>query len=351
MLKIIFFLSLSLCLSACSTLGYYAQAIGGHNELMGQAKPIDEILADEKTPKALKQKLQLAQQARVFATTQLGLPDNQSYQSYTDLKRPFVVWNVIATPAHAIEPKQWCFLVVGCLSYRGYFDKADATALADELRAQGFDVAVGGVTAYSTLGWFDDPLLNTMLRQDEATMVGVIFHELAHQLIYIDDDSAFNEAFATAVEQEGLRRWFLSRGTPEQYSAYEYRQQQRGRIYQLLISTREKLRAVYNASHTMDEKQQQKQQLFAQLKQQYQQEKGDYTGFDRWMAQDLNNAHLALVATYQQKVPNFMAVLQSVRGDMVQFYERVRELAAMPALQRQITLENDYGHQKTALQP
>ena len=182
-------------------------------------------------------------------------------------------------------------------------------------------------------------------------MVGVIFHELAHQLIYIDDDSAFNEAFATAVEQEGLRRWFLSRGTPEQYSAYEYRQQQRGRIYQLLISTREKLRAVYNASHTMDEKQQQKQQLFAQLKQQYQQEKGDYTGFDRWMAQDLNNAHLALVATYQQKVPNFMAVLQSVRGDMVQFYERVRELAAMPALQRQITLENDYGHQKTALQP
>ena len=161
MLKIIFFLSLSLCLSACSTLGYYAQAIGGHNEVMGQAKPIDEILADEKTPKALKQKLQLAQQARVFATTQLGLPDNQSYQSYTDLKRPFVVWNVIATPAHAIEPKQWCFLVVGCLSYRGYFDKADATALADELRAQGFDVAVGGVTAYSTLGWFDDPLLNT----------------------------------------------------------------------------------------------------------------------------------------------------------------------------------------------
>lgn len=326
--RIIHLVILCLMSSGCSSLSYYSQAIGGHFDLLSRKQPIDELLKDETTPAVLKQKLSLALEARAFATAQIGLPDNDSYKTYADLERPFAVWNVIATPPYAVETKKWCFLIVGCLSYRGYFDKAEAQALAAQLKDQGMDVIVSGAAAYSTLGWMDDPLLNTIVVRSESSMVGIIFHELAHQVVYVDGDSAFNEAFATAVEDEGLRRWFTAQNNEAAYAEYRQKKTQQQMIFQKLQATREQLAAAYSLDISDSEKQKQKQQLFADLKQWYQawRQTQTYDGFDDWMSKDLNNAHLALIATYQEMVPDFLSALQSVDGDMKSFYELVQTI-------------------------
>jgi predicted aminopeptidase len=214
------------------------------------------------------------------------------------------------------------------MSFRGYFDRQDAKDLAADLDQQGYDVSINGSRAYSTLGWFDDPLLNTMMTHGEASMVGVIFHELAHQQLYIKDDTAFNEAFASAVEQEGVRRWFMQKGQPEQYDAYLLRQQRRNEFYALLIDTREQLNTIYTTMSTAEEKRRAKQEIFVQLQQRYQkwkQQHNGYEGFDAYMSRDLNNANLALIATYRELVPNFLALLKSVDGDMERFYQAARK--------------------------
>ena len=334
--KITLLLIMIAALSSCSTVNYYYQAVSGHMDLVSKERLIDEVISDSETTEQLKQKLQLAKRAREFGSNELGLPDNESYTTYADLERPYVVWNVIATPAYSIKAKQWCFMIVGCISYRGYFGKDDAIELADELKAEGLDVQVSGATAYSTLGYFDDPLLKTMMNHSDASLVGIIFHELAHQVIYIDGDTAFNEAFASTVEQEGLRRWFEGQSDPQKYEQYISRKKTKHEFYQLLKKTRVALQSAFEQAETDSEKSSVKQKLYEQLQQDYTQwrDANHFYQYDNWMQRDLNNAHLALIATYQDLVPNFIMLLATMKGDLPAFYKKVAELGELDKDQR-----------------
>jgi len=330
-----------LAISGCSSVGYYWQAIHGHFAIVAREQPIDKVLQQHDLDPVLRQKLELVEQARQFASAKLALPDNGSYTRYADLQRSYVTWNVIATPAYSVKPRQWCYLFAGCFNYRGYFHKKDALEFAKDLKHQGFDVAVSGAWAYSTLGWFDDPVLNTMLQHDDADVIGILFHELGHQTVYVKDDSSFNESFANAVEQEGLRRWYLHIGKPARYQAYLLRQRQRNEIIHMLEDTRAKLRQLFAQPINKVQMQQQKQALFVTLKRQYEtwRTQHSYTGYDRWMQQDLNNAHLALVATYSDKVPAFLAMLAAQHGNLPAFYREARRVGDLPAQQRLAALD------------
>lgn len=331
---------LLITLTSCSSISYYSQAISGHLDLMSRQRPVQEVIEDHNTPDQLKRKLELSQQARIFASKELHLPDNESYKNYADLERPYVVWNVVATRAYSIKPKQWCFLIVGCLSYRGIFDKNEAYQLAAELRESGMDVSVFGTAAYSTLGYFDDPLLNTMLRHGDANLIGVIFHELAHQTVYIENDTAFNEAFATAVEQEGLRRWYIATNQTDEYEKYLVNKQYRHEFYSMITHTREQLANAFDKAKTDEEKQYNKQAIYRSFKTEYKQWRRtrEYDVFDQWMQRDLNNSHLALIATYQEKVPTFINLLASVDGDMQRFYELVKTVGEKDKDSRELFL-------------
>lgn len=327
-------LGLLVWLSGCATVGYYAQSISGHMEIMSRSQAIEGIVNEQGPDGQLEQRLQLALAARRYASEALGLPNNDSYKTYADINRPYAVWNVIATPAFSIEPKQWCFLFVGCIQYRGYFDRQAAEAYAAELADEGYDVYIAGARAYSTLGWFDDPLLNTMVFQSEARLVGVIFHELAHQRLYVKGDSAFNEAFATTVEREGVRRWFRQR--PEPFQAYMRRESRQRAFHDLLLETRARLAELYARNLPDPQTRQRKRQLFDNLRERYASWKRrfDYDGYDQWMRQPLNNAHLALVATYNDLVPHFQALLGQLDNDLAAFYAVVERYARQPKARR-----------------
>ena len=338
--QLIALLFISLAASGCSSLGYYWQAINGHFAILAREQPIDELLQQPNLDPELRQKLELAQRARQFASEQLALPNNGSFTYYADLQRPYVTWNVVATPALSVTPRQWCYLIAGCFNYRGYFHEQDAQKLATQLKQQGEDVAIAGAWAYSTLGWFDDPLLNTMLQHDDADLIGTLFHELAHQKVYVDDDSSFNESFANTVEQEGLRRWYLHNRQPAQYQAYLQRQQQHTAIVHLLEETRAKLHKLYTSDLSETQKREQKQALFTALKQEYHRwrEQHSYADYDRWMQQNLNNAHLALIATYTDKIPVFLAILATRHGDLPAFYQEVKRIGELAPAQREAAL-------------
>ena len=234
-----FLVIFGLGLTGCSSVEYYWQAVEGHTDILNREQPIKQILQEPDLDPELRGYLEEIQRARDFATVELGLPDNDSYRNYADVRRDYVIWNVIATEEFSVAPQQWCFPFAGCVSYRGYFSKADAQEFAENLSKEGMDGSVAGARAYSTLGWFDDPLLNTMLYRDEALRVGVIFHELAHQQLYVQDDTAFNEAFAMVVAQEGVRRWFLSRKDEQAYEAFLQSEKRRAEFNSLLKQTRE----------------------------------------------------------------------------------------------------------------
>jgi len=316
------------------------QAISGHLDLLSREQSIKDLLGEQKTNEEIRDRLSLTLQVREFASNELKLPDNDSYKTYVDLERPYAVWSVIATPAYSINAKQWCFLVVGCLSYRGYFDKQEALDKAHELKQEGYDVSVAGTTAYSTLGFFDDPLLSTMVRQGESSMIGLIFHELAHQQVHVDGDTAFNEAFATTVEQEGLYRWYTKRGEIDKYHAYLEKKKNRQLVFGFLKDTRKELDTLYKQDLTDAQKQKQKAEAFDRLRERYRkwQLTSNYHGFDHWMKKELNNSHLALIATYQDLVPNFFAILKSVNGDLEVFYKKVEQLGALDIKQRETQL-------------
>jgi len=318
--------------SACSSFGYYMDLMSGHSELLEQQKPISEILANKETESKLRQLLETSQKMRDFASKELHLPENDSYRTYANIKRPYAVWNVVAAKEFSIKPKKWCFLFVGCLSYRGYFSKEDASTYANELKKEGYDVYVAGAKAYSTLGWFDDPLLNTMMYKSEARRAGIIFHELAHQVVYIDDDSAFNEAFATTVEQEGIRRWMVKKGKSKQYDQYRVNKKRDAQLNALLQETREELKRLYKTKISKKEKRQEKKIIFSLMQKKYQRLKkawGDYTVYDKWMSQELNNAHLLLIATYHNLVPAFKAMLKKEDNNLKKFYIAVEQLGQL----------------------
>lgn len=329
-----------LALSGCSTAGYYWQAVQGHFAIVSREQPIKELLQQGDLDPTLRNKLQLIESARRFASQQLDLPDNGSYTEYADLKRPFVTWNVIATPAFSIKSKRWCYVFAGCFNYRGYFHEQQARVFARTLKQQGDDVTITGAWAYSTLGWFDDPVLSTMLGHDDADVIGTLFHELGHQTVYVKNDSSFNESFANAVEQAGLRRWFLSRHQPERFQAYLQKRRQQHDVIRMLQQTRESLAELYAQPLNKAQKLKQKARLFSELKQQYQdwRKQHDYAAYDRFMQQDLNNANLALIATYTDKVPAFLAMLHAAHGNFAAFYHDARRIGELPPAQRQAAL-------------
>lgn len=332
---------LLLGVTGCSNALYYMNALSGHAQLLNAQRPLAEVLADPALPVQTRKRLESLQVARDFASRELALPDNDSYRSYADLGRPYAVWNVVATPPYSLKPKQWCFIFVGCISYRGYYQREQAQTYADQLHAQGLDVQVAGVRAYSTLGWSDDPLLNTMLYRSEARRVGIIFHELAHQQLFIKGDTTFNESFASVVEQEGVRRWFLAKGKAASYRAYLEERQRDVRFKQMLLQTREKLQKLYRQNIDKKRMQKGKERIFAELKQTFASLKKSQSAFSvyaQWMAQDLNNAHLALVATYYEDVPALKQLLKAKQGNLRAFYRAAAELAHEDQQKRRILL-------------
>ena len=334
--------------AGCSSLGYYGQAAAGHLSMLTEARPIDTVLADPLTPAQLKARLERARQMRAFASSDLGLPDNRSYTEYADLKRPSVVWNVFATPELSLTLKTWCYPMIGCAGYRGYFDRARADELAAELRAQGYDVNVGGVPAYSTLGWMNwaggDPLLNTFIHWPDPELARLIFHELAHQVVYVKDDTVFNESFATAVERAGLARWLATHGDDKARAGWVAYERRRADFLALLLEHRKLLDTVYTSAEPDAVKRERKREIMARLKFEYQRIKRErwdgFAGYDRFFAQELNGAHLAAVAAYNDLVPAFEALLAGVGGDPPKFLDEVRRLADLSRPQRDAALRS-----------
>ncbi len=339
---VLLFLSLTV-LSGCGTVSYYSQAIGGHLELMRARQPISELLASDETDPALREQLQTLQGARRFAIDALGLPENDSYASYAATNREYVTWNVVAADEFSVDARTWCFPIAGCVNYRGYFDEQAAERYAASLEAEGpVDVIIGGASAYSTLGWFDDPVLDTMLRGGDTGYVGTLFHELAHQKLYVKDDSNFNEAFASFVEQEGVREWLAMRDEPGRVSAYDDWLERRGEFSRLLKTTRELLETLYERDLDDDAKRLAKQKVFDGMLERYEALKeswSGYAGYDGWFERELNNARLVSVATYRRYIPAFQAVFIEAGGRWGPFYERVQTLSELPRDERRERME------------
>lgn len=329
-------------LSACSTVGYYSQAVGGHFKLMRAREPIKDILADESTAPELREKLQTLVEARAFAAAELLLPDNDSYSTYVETGRKAVTWNVVAAEEFSVRPKTWCFPVAGCVSYRGYFDRAEADAYASTLIEENYDVSVGGASAYSTLGWFDDPVLDTMLRGGDVRYVGTLFHELAHQVLYVKDDSNFNEAYATFIEQIGVRRWLAHRNQASRIPGYDAWLVRVEEFVALLKRTRVALQALFAQDIAVTVMRDEKRKVFDTMQADYQALKkawGGYAGYDNWFKRDLNNARLVAVSTYRRNVPAFYAMYEEANQDLATFYEIARQVSELPDQERQAKLE------------
>ena len=306
---------------------YYVQAAKGQWELTRKRAPIDEVLASDSTPAALAERLRLVQEARQFAVDELGLPDNDTYRSYADIEREFVVWNVFAAPEFSMRAKTWCFPIVGCVSYRGYFDLADAEREAQRLSRKGYDVAVGGVAAYSTLGKLKDPVLSSMMKWDDIELVGVLFHELAHQVLYVKGDSAFNESFATAVEEFGVLRWLDSRDNTAAKKEYLARRQLRQDLMDLVAIARDDLEAIYASDGRDDARRDKKAARLEALREaaaaRLAQSGRDPSG---WLSGELNNARLVSMTLYEGRLPAFRALFRQCEEDFACFYEQAQGL-------------------------
>lgn len=331
-------------ISGCESIAYYGQAAQGQMSLLLARESIAERLSQPSIPDAERRKLQLVLDARAFAEQTLLLEAGDSYLSYVELERSFVLWNVFAAPEFSTSPVNWCYPIAGCVSYRGYFAETAAQRAAERLTQDGFDVYSGGVDAYSTLGWFADPLTSSVLRRSEQGLVGLLFHELAHRRVYVPGDTTFNESFATFVEQEGLRRWLQ---VNSQSAAQEEVSQQlaladstQAQFVVLVTGYRDRLTALYAESLQPTQMRARKDAIRQELRDEYAvlREQWGYAGYDRWFAGPLNNAQLSTVASYNELVPAFAALLKEVGGDLERFYARVMALAELPEEQRQEVL-------------
>jgi len=343
--------------SGCQTVGYYAQAVRGQYQMLAQRRSCEKLLADLATDAELKTKLQLTAQICDFAKRDLKLPANGHYRHYVDLHRPYAVWNVCAAPEFSLEPKTWWYPIVGSLDYRGFFSERDARKYADILDGRGFDVSVDGVEAYSTLGWFKDPLLNTFIHHDEAELAEILFHELAHQRVFVSGDTDFNEAFATSVGEEGVRRWLRAKGDTAMLGEYLSTLRHNVEFVRLVTLTRNKLKTFYTDTETpagqikatnkprsrsTGELRAEKQRILDELHRDYEKLKADwggYAGHDEWFSRGVNNARLNSVATYYDLVPTFERLLAANGGDLEKFYAATKQLAKLPKAERQRRLE------------
>lgn len=312
--------------SGCSTIEYYTQSVKGQFEIIQKSVPLDQLLVKRNLPEKIRTQLADVREIRNFATSDLGLPDNNSYRRYADLGREYVVWNVFASPELAMENREWCYLIIGCLGYRGYFAKNDAIKLSTELEDQGYDVFVGGVSAYSTLGWFADPVLNTMLHWDTTYLAKVIFHELAHQKVYIKNDTDFNEAFADTVALTGVERWLKKYGSPQSIAEFNQKQAREDIFVDLVLRYRKRLDVLYHSSLDDKIKLQRKNVILQEMVNEYQKVRsswGNDTTYDTWFAMGINNAKLMAVVTYRQLVPAFKKFLQATGNNLDLFYKLI----------------------------
>jgi predicted aminopeptidase len=335
MLKRILLASLIPCLlSGC----YVMQAAHGEMQVLEHRRPIADVIEDPKTAEPVRASLEEVRDARDFASRVLHLPDNRSYRTYSDIGRPYAVWNVVAAPEFSIEPKEWCFPVTGCVAYRGYFSKEEAEHFAAELHTQGYDVLVGGVPAFSTLGHFADPVLNTMMVYGDVELAAIIFHELAHQVVYVAGDSAFNEAFATSVEDEGVKRWLLAQGRVDELRRYDEESARQLDYIRLFLRRRAQLEQLYASGLPSAEMRVKKRELYAALEADMRKLEERHKApslYHEWLEHGLNNAELASVATYYDCVPGFKRILQEQDSDDLQrFYDSVRRLAELPQSER-----------------
>jgi len=339
-------------LASCSTAEFYLQGINGELDLLSRARPISVVLANARDP-VVRAKLERVVAIRDFASRELGLPDNLSYRRYTELERRFVTWNVFATPELSLDALQWCFPIAGCVNYRGYFNEGDARAEAAKLAAKGDDVYIGGVPAFSTLGYFADPMLSTFIRYPDVEIARLIFHELAHQVLYAKDDTVFNESYAVTVEEEGLRRWLAAQHDPELDRQYALSERYRKTFRTLVDAARSRLEKLYASGASDEAKRAGKTEAFAAMREEYEATKRAWGGFsiyDYWF-QHPNNASLAAVGLYTQKVPEFQALLAAEGGDLPRFYAKVKELAALPKSQRETALAQAAGTKSSRAAP
>ena len=329
-----------LLLNGCSSVSYYSQLASGQLQLLRAREPVAKVIADPSRDAKLRTHLRQSQKARNFASEHLHLPDNQSYRLYADIGRPYVVWNVFATPEFSLKPQNHCFPIAGCVAYRGYYSQSAARGEAAIQRLQGMDVSIGGVEAYSTLGWFNDPILNSMMGWGDERLATLIFHELAHQRVYVKDDTEFNESFATFVEQEGTRQWRAFRSLPPDDNKQA---RHRDQFIQLVLNTRTQLEALYALPLPPEQMRQRKVAAFEQLRAEYRQLRDDqWAGdkrYDAWINAPLNNARLLPFGLYDQWVPAFAALFKQQGGDWVRFYAQVEKLGALPVEQRKAVLK------------
>lgn len=343
-LRILFPGVLFLFLNGCASVSYYGQLASGQLQLLRAREPVSRVIADPGRDQLLRAHLIQSQKARTFASQQLQLPDNQSYRLYADIGRPFVVWNVFATPEFSLTPQNHCFPIAGCVAYRGYYSQSAARGEAALQRLQGMDVSIGGVEAYSTLGWFNDPIISSMMAWGDERLATLIFHELAHQRFYVKDDTEFNESFATFVEQEGTRQWRAFRGLAPDSGAQV---QQRDQFIQLVLDTRTRLERLYTLPLPADQMRQRKADEFERLRGEYRQLRdsqwpGDKR-YDAWINAPMNNARLLPFGLYDQWVPAFAALFRQVGGDWMKFYAAVEKLGALPVAERKAALKRLAG--------
>jgi predicted aminopeptidase len=339
-LRILLLAALGSILCGCGT-AYVAQAAKGQLQILTERRPIAKVIADPDTDPALRRRLATVREAREFASSELGLPNNKSYTSYADLGREFVVWSVVATTEFSVDPLEWCFPVVGCVEYRGYFREASAEKFAARLRDDGYDTIIGGVPAYSTLGKFNDPILNTMMGYGDDELASILFHELSHQLVYIPDDSSFNEAFAVAVEREGLARWLRKHGREADLGKYVTRRERQAASIGIVRKYRDELAALYREPLPPAEMRARKADAFARLRDEVRDldaRHGLKSRFAEELAGPPNNARLASFATYFDCVPGFERLLAAHDHDLGRFYEAVRALAKLPREERRSRL-------------
>ncbi|NVL33092.1 aminopeptidase [Pseudomonas syringae pv. actinidiae] len=338
-LRHLFALAAITLLAGCSSVSYYGQLAQGQWQLLQAREPVEKIIADPTRDAGLREHLARSQLARRFASEHLHLPDNKSYRLYADLERPYVVWNVFATDEFSLEPVTHCFPIAGCVAYRGYYSPGGAHGEAALQRQAGKDVYLSGVEAYSTLGWFDDPILSSMLGWGDERLATLIFHELAHQRFYVKDDTEFNESYASFVEQEGTRQWRAARGLPPESVSQSARRDQ---FIQLVLDTRERLKALYRQPLSAEVMRTRKAEEFERLRRDYRQMRDEqWAGdkrFDGWVNGPMNNAKLLPFGLYDQWVPAFAALFRQVDGDWQAFYQAVEKLGGMPVESRKAAL-------------
>ena len=331
-------------LQGCANFSYYTRSINGQLRLDASKKPIEKVIKDPKTTPELRARLETARDIRQYAVERLSLPDNASYRNYVDTGRDYVSWAVFAAPELSLQFKTWCFPIFGCVPYRGYFSPEAAAKFARSLREQGWDVYVGGIPAYSTLGWFDDPILNTMLGYSEIYLAELLFHELSHQQLYVRNDSEFNEAFAVAVEKSGARAWVLEHGGPDALKRYEVALKRNQDFLALLRETRQQLHTIYTSTADDAQKRAEKAAAIDDLRARYQTVKtrnwGGYSGYDQWFEQPINNAKLAALAVYNDLTPAFARLLELCNDDHKRFYRAAEKIGKLDREKRRLALSD-----------